>query len=106
VVVGGDLNDTPSSPALQPLFSDGWHDVIDHASYPTDRPGTYDTGTASNKIDYLIMSPDLWGCLQQAGIERRGSYHPKTWKPFDTVEKAADEASDHHLVWAELDVGA
>jgi hypothetical protein len=33
-----------------------------------------------------------------------GSYHPSTWTPFDTVTKASDEASDHHLVWADLDL--
>ena len=28
--------------------------------YPADRPGTFDTGLASNKLDYLISSPQLW----------------------------------------------
>jgi endonuclease/exonuclease/phosphatase family metal-dependent hydrolase len=104
VVVGGDLNDTPDSVALASLFADGFHDVIDHADYPQDRPGTYKTGLASAKLDYLICSPALWATVQTCGIERRGSYHPGTWAPFDTVTKAADEASDHHCVWVELGV--
>ena len=102
VLVGGDLNDTPESETLQPLFLDGFQDVQAHPSYPKDRPGTYDTGTAGNKIDYLIMSASLQASLQATGVERRGSYHPNTWAPFDTVEKKADEASDHHLVWADF----
>jgi endonuclease/exonuclease/phosphatase family metal-dependent hydrolase len=100
VVLGGDLNDTPASDSLKPLFLDGFQDVQTHASYPTDRPGTFDTGTAGNKIDYLILSQKLHEALQATGVERRGSYHPNTWTPFDTVKKKADEASDHHLVWA------
>ena len=40
--------------------------------------------------------------LQLTGIERRGSYHPNTWQPFDTVTSKRDEASDHHLVWADF----
>lgn len=102
VLLGGDLNDTPDSETLEPLFLDGFQDVQRHASYPTDRPGTYETGTASNKIDYLILSQPLWATLQATGIERRGSYHPHTWEPFDTVKSKTDEASDHHLVWADF----
>jgi endonuclease/exonuclease/phosphatase family metal-dependent hydrolase len=102
VLIGGDLNDTPDQPLFASLWQDGFVDVSDHPSYPTDRPGTFDTGTAANKIDYLIMSPKLREKLTSTGIERRGSYHPHTWEPFDTVTKKADEASDHQLVWADF----
>lgn len=102
VLIGGDLNDNPDFDGFAPLWKDGFVDVSDHASYPKDRPGTYATGTAVNKIDYLIMSPKLRAKLVETGIERRGTFHPKTWEPFDTVKGPADEASDHHLVWAEF----
>jgi endonuclease/exonuclease/phosphatase family metal-dependent hydrolase len=102
VLIAGDLNDTPDVPQFASLWQNGFVDVRDHPSYPTDRPGTFDTGTAANKIDYLIMSPKLRAKLKATGIERRGSYHPNTWVPFDTVKKKADEASDHHLVWADF----
>lgn len=100
VLICGDLNDTPDN--LQVLFEDDFEDVNSHSDYPTDRPGTYDTGSVGNKIDYLIMSPALKTKLQTTGIERRGSYHPRTWTPFDTVTNKSEEASDHHLVWAEF----
>lgn len=106
VLVGGDLNDTPDSVPLASMFEDDFKDVQSHASYPTDRPGTYKTGLKSQKLDYLIMSPQLRAKLQGTGIERRGSYHPGTWKPFDTVTSTVEEASDHHLVWADFDFGA
>ncbi len=102
VLIAGDLNDTPTYPGFASLWQHGFVDVSDHPSYPTDRPGTFDTGTAADKIDYLIMSPALRAKLSEAGIERRGSYHPHSWEPFDTVTKKADEASDHHLVWADF----
>ncbi len=104
VLIGGDLNDTPDSEPLQGLFNDGFTDVSSHPDYPADRPGTYNTGLAGNKIDYLIMSPALAGKLQTTGIERRGSYHPNTWEPFDTVTKKSEEASDHHLIWGTFEV--
>jgi endonuclease/exonuclease/phosphatase family metal-dependent hydrolase len=105
VLMGGDLNDTPTSTALVSLFNDGFKDISMHASYPTDRPGTFDTGTASNKIDYLIMSPKLQKKLKKTGIERGGSYHPGVWQPFDTVTGKTNEASDHHLIWADFNFG-
>jgi endonuclease/exonuclease/phosphatase family metal-dependent hydrolase len=104
VLIGGDLNDTPDSEPLASMFQDDFSDVMSHPSYPTDRPGTYGTGRANNKIDYLIMSPALKARLLQTGIERRGSYHPNSWDPFDTVTGAVNEASDHHLVWADFDL--
>ena len=103
VLLGGDLNDTPDSPELAPLWHDGFTEVQSHSSYPTDRPGTFDTGTARNKIDYLIMSAALRSHLRATGIERRGSYHPNSWASFDRVRSKADEASDHHVVWADFE---
>jgi endonuclease/exonuclease/phosphatase family metal-dependent hydrolase len=102
VLIAGDLNDTPESEALAPLWRRGFKDVQAHPDYPQDRPGTYQTGLATQKLDYLISSPKLFRRLRHCGIERRGSYHPRLWDAFDTVKKAADEASDHHLVWAEF----
>ena len=104
VLIAGDLNDTPAQPLFDSLWQDGFADIQSHPSYPADRPGTYGTGTAANKIDYLIMSPALQQRLQAAGIERQGSYHPTLWQPYDTVTKTSDEASDHHLVWADFDL--
>lgn len=104
VLLGGDLNDTPGSPELAPLWRNGFEDVMSHPSYPKRSPGTFGTGSKGNKIDYLIMSPTLRAALRETGIERRGSYHPHTWKPFDSVTGKADQASDHHLVWADFEV--
>jgi endonuclease/exonuclease/phosphatase family metal-dependent hydrolase len=67
VLLGGDLNATPGSPSWR-LWRDGFTDVQSHPSYPADRPGTFDTGTGRNKIDYLIMSPALHGHLEATGI--------------------------------------
>jgi len=103
VMLAGDMNDTPASDPLSALFTDGFQDIMSHPNYPTDRPGTYGTGLANNKIDYIIMSQMLRTQLLDTGIERRGSYHPNTWAPFDSVTKTSEEASDHHLIWANFD---
>lgn len=104
VVLAGDFNDTPDSVPIAPLFDSAtFSDVMNHADYPVDRPGTYGTGLPSGKFDYLMLSNALWSKLDTVGIERRGSYHPNTWEPFDTVTSTKSEASDHHLVFADID---
>lgn len=105
VLLGGDLNDLPDSTPLAPLFADGFRDVSIHPDYPTVRPGTYGTGLKSQKLDYLILSPALQAALHAVGIERRGSYHPKLWEVFDTVTSSTEDASDHHLLWADFNLG-
>jgi endonuclease/exonuclease/phosphatase family metal-dependent hydrolase len=103
VLVAGDLNDTPDSPALRPLLAEDWTDLQSHADWPKDRPGTYGTGTAANKIDFLIMSKALHATLKTVGVERRGTYHPNLWPHFAQVT-ANTEASDHHCIWADFDL--
>lgn len=102
VILAGDLNDTPDSAAIQVLLQDNWQDIQSHPSYPKDRPGTYATGLAGNKIDYIISSPSLNPKILATGIERRGSYHPTLWTSFDGVTRTT-EASDHHCIWVDLD---
>lgn len=92
VLIGGDLNDTPDEPLFASLWRDGFVGVGDHPSYPTDRaPSIPEPRPTRSTIK-----------LTRTGIERRGSYHPHTWVPFDTVTRKADEASDHQLVWADF----
>ena len=105
VVLAGDFNDTPDSDPIAPVYNSGmFTDVMEHPDYPQDRPGTFATGLASGKIDYLMLSNALWSQLRAVGIERRGSYHPNTWQPFDTVTSKRDQASDHHLLFADIDL--
>jgi endonuclease/exonuclease/phosphatase family metal-dependent hydrolase len=99
VIVAGDFNDTPGN-ILDSFNNIGFEDIQGKFSYPNDRPGTFGTGTLSNKIDYLLMSPDLIPKLVDCGIERRGTYAPNSWTPFPEVTSKKVEASDHHALWA------
>jgi endonuclease/exonuclease/phosphatase family metal-dependent hydrolase len=78
IAVVGDLNDTPNSDPLSPLLGNGseLRDITEHPKFESDgRPGTYGNGTASNKIDYVLLSPTLFdlvtaGDLAQGGVGR------------------------------------
>jgi endonuclease/exonuclease/phosphatase family metal-dependent hydrolase len=101
VVVAGDLNDTPDSPALTSLKATGLKDAMTHDSYQGPG-GTHGKCTDSEKIDYLMFSPELFAKVDEVEVERRGIFEFGT--PFDTVTGPDDQASDHAAIVAELDL--
>jgi endonuclease/exonuclease/phosphatase family metal-dependent hydrolase len=76
VLIAGDLNDTPDVPQFVSLWQDGFLDVRDHPSYPTDRPGTFDTGRCQQ--DRL---PDH---VAQAESEAHGDGH-RAARPYHRI---------------------
>lgn len=110
IAVLGDLNDTPDgkSKALVPLLKNGsgLRDVSEIAGFQDGgRPGTYGNGTAGNKIDFILMSEDLFVLARAGGIERRGVWggkHGTLFPHLDTMHKPADAASDHAALWVDL----
>jgi endonuclease/exonuclease/phosphatase family metal-dependent hydrolase len=109
VAVIGDLNDTPTNPPLQPLITSGLlQDAYNHANFDNGGfPGTYGSCTAANKIDYLFLSPDLYGKVQAGGVIRTGMWpgvRPKKWDVYPTLVKPVQAASDHAALWVDLDI--
>ena len=109
VIVLGDLNDTPESPAIQALLSStDLKDVSDHPNFNTGSfpgKGTYDSGRDNQKIDYLLLSPPLFDRVTASGIFRKGAWpgiRPKKWDVYPELEKEIHAASDHHLIWCEI----
>lgn len=109
IAIVGDLNDTPDSDPLSPLFSQtGLKDISDLQGFKDGgRPGTFKNGTASNKIDYILLSPDLFDKATAGGIFRDGVWGGKNgdlFPHFKTITKEIEAASDHAAIWAELDI--
>lgn len=108
IAIAGDLNDTPASDPLKPLLGDGsdLKDIFDHPSFVGDgRPGTYANGTASNKIDYLLLSPALFARVTAGGVWRKGVWggaHGTLFPHYDEMTQASHAASDHAAVWADF----
>lgn len=116
IVVMGDLNDTPDSAPLKPLLDTTLRDVSDHPKF-TDFEfhannghkgiGTYDLGNDSNKIDYLLLSPALFDKVTNAGLFRKGAWpgvSPKRWEVYPELTERHHAASDHHLIFADIDI--
>ncbi|TKT80206.1 endonuclease/exonuclease/phosphatase family protein [Aquamicrobium sp. LC103] len=109
VAVMGDFNDTPSSAPLAPLLQDtDLRDVFVHPGFDDGGyPGTYGYCNASNKIDYILLSPALFDRVEEGGAFRTGMWpgvRPKRWDAYEEVTRSQDAASDHAAIWVDLDI--
>jgi endonuclease/exonuclease/phosphatase family metal-dependent hydrolase len=110
VAILGDFNDTPDSDPLSPLLSSGstLKDISEHPTFVDGgRPGTYGNCTASNKIDYILLSPALFAAVAACGMERRGMWGGKNgtlWPHFPQIKSENEAASDHAALWVDLNI--
>jgi len=109
VIVLGDFNDTPDSDTLKPLLKDtNLKDISEHPTFDTGEfpgKGTFGLGNDNNKIDYLLLSPALFARITKCGLFRKGAWpgkNPKRWTVYDELTEEIHVASDHHLVWCEI----
>ena len=110
IVIIGDFNDTPDSEPLAPLLKAGsdLQDISAHDAFEDDgRPGTFANGTRSQKIDYILLSPALFTRVHRAGVFRKGVWggkHGDLWEIYPEMKGPNHAASDHAVLWAELEV--
>lgn len=117
IVVLGDLNDEPGAPPLAELLQNtDLRDVSDHPAFDDFEfnvnngnrgIGTYLLGNDNDKIDYLLVSQALWDRVQGGGIFRKGAWpgsRPPRWAVYPELTKKHHAASDHHLIWADIDI--
>ena len=109
IAIIGDLNDTPDSDPITPLFQQtGLKEIAEFAGFDDGgRPGTFKNGTASNKIDYILLSPDLFDKTTAGGIFRMGVWggtKGTLFPHFPEITKEVEAASDHAAIWAELNI--
>lgn len=109
VVVCGDFNDDPASAPLGPLL--GATDLRDVSTHPTfddgGRPGTFGNCTASQKFDYILLSPALYQLVTGGGIFRRGAWGGKKgtlWEHYPSMKRPVHAASDHSAIYADLNL--
>jgi endonuclease/exonuclease/phosphatase family metal-dependent hydrolase len=107
VAVVGDFNDTPGSTPLAPLLANtNLRDVFAHPAFNNGgRPGTYGNCTASQKIDYILLSPSLFGLVTAAGVNRTGIWggvNGTLFPHIPEITRAAEAASDHAAVWVDM----
>jgi len=110
IAILGDFNDTPASDPLSPLLGNGTdlRDIFEHPSFDDGgRPGTYGTCSASNKIDYILLSPKLFERVVGGGVWRKGVWggaNGTIFPHYAEITKSIHAASDHAAVWADFDL--
>lgn len=103
-------NDTPESESLAPLLQGTTlKDVAEHRAFQHDpaRPGTFGSGTKSNKIDYVLLSPVLFDSMTGGGIFRKGVWagtRGDIFEHYEEITKAGEAASDHAALWCDVDI--
>lgn len=109
IVILGDFNDTPDSTPLRSLLANT--DLMDITTHPTftadSRPGTFGNGTKGSKIDYILLSPELYQRVTGGRIFRKGAWGGKNgtlWEHYPTMTRAVHAASDHHAIYADVDL--
>jgi endonuclease/exonuclease/phosphatase family metal-dependent hydrolase len=106
VLVASDLNDHPAGGSLDALLNTELKDAMSLPVYQG-LPGTYEQARADQKIDFLLCSPKLAAGVKAVDVERRGFYAPTKWTSFPGIDKTTkdrNQASDHHCVWADVEV--
>lgn len=65
------------------------------------RHNPYPNGTASNKIDYLLLSPELFDRVKGGGIFRKGVWggaNGTLFPHYEEMTKAVHAVSDHAAI--------
>jgi endonuclease/exonuclease/phosphatase family metal-dependent hydrolase len=109
IAVVGDFNDTPDSGPLAPVLTKtDLRDITTSNTFTNDgRPGTFGNATKSEKIDYLLLSPELFERVSGGGILRKGAWGGKNgtlWEHYPDITSKAEAASDHAAIWADIDL--
>lgn len=109
IAVVGDLNDTPESDPLEPLLkTTDLRDIFTHDQFQDGgRPGTFGNCNASNKIDYLLLSPALFDRVTTGGVWRKGIWggvNGTLFPHYDEMTRPIHAASDHAAIWADVDL--
>ena len=109
IAVLGDLNDTPDSAALAPLLGPGdLKDISEHPSFQDDgHPGTFQSATKRDKIDYVLMSPELFALVKGGGVWRKGVWgggKQPHWEVYPEMTSSYQAASDHAAVWCDIEI--
>jgi endonuclease/exonuclease/phosphatase family metal-dependent hydrolase len=119
---GPDKDDPTVHPTLEALFGPKSHlvdaysleqftELFDPKDAERTRPGTFQSCTISNRLDYILLSPELAELVTGGGVFRKGLWGdpsnvnpPKLWSIYPEVTAARHAASDHAAVWVDLDL--
>ncbi|MFI5912470.1 endonuclease/exonuclease/phosphatase family protein [Dactylosporangium sp. NPDC051541] len=100
-----------ASPLVSCFDLDAFGELFDPKDDEHERPGTFQSCTISNRLDYILFSPELAAKVTGGGVFRKGLWGspanktpPKLWGIYPELTEAKHAASDHAAVWVDLDL--
>jgi endonuclease/exonuclease/phosphatase family metal-dependent hydrolase len=117
VIVLGDFNEGQPDPATAPVNLAGLFDAggplvscFDLPGFDVGpRPGTFDTCSIRNRLDYILLSRNLLAAYRSGTVHRHGLWgsrvsRPTAWDTYPEMHTAVNQASDHAAVLVTLDL--
>lgn len=119
IAMVGDFNRGPAAdgmiaPSLEALCGPGIDavDVFSLAQFDIGtKPGTWQTCSLRNRLDYIFLSPALASAVTAGGVVRDGLWgapttkrRPTAWTAYPEITEARHAASDHGAVWVNIDL--
>lgn len=120
IAILGDLNKGPDPqnpthhPTLESLLDPGTPlvNVYDLPGFDVGpRPGTFQSCSLRNRLDYILLSPELAATATTGGIFRKGLWGtpsnvnpPRDWKIYPEIDRSRQAASDHAAIFIDLNV--
>ncbi|MET7397727.1 endonuclease/exonuclease/phosphatase family protein [Dactylosporangium sp. NPDC005572] len=128
VAIMGDFNKAPDRhdpkhhPTLEPLLDpgtplvnaydlDAFTGLYDAKDTDHERPGSFQSCTLGNRLDYILLSPELAERVTAGGVFRKGLWGtpsnkkpPSHWTVYEDLTAARHGASDHAAVWVDVDL--
>ncbi len=120
VAVLGDFNKGPSTanpghhPTLEALLDPGTPliNAYDLPGFDVGaRPGSFQSCSLANRLDYILLSPELAAAANVGGVYRKGLWgnpknknKPQDWEIYPEITGSRQAASDHAAIYIDLDL--
>jgi endonuclease/exonuclease/phosphatase family metal-dependent hydrolase len=101
----------PGTPLVSAYDLDAFGELFDPKDADHERPGSFQSCTISNRLDYILLSPELAEKVTGGGVFRKGLWGlpanrkpPRLWSVYPEITAARHAASDHAAVFVDLDL--
>ncbi len=97
-----------------PTGCDEFSQLFGDKDVDQERPGSFQSCTLQNRLDYILLSPELAATVTDGGVFRKGlwgtsdatSTRPRCGAIYPEITATRHAASDHAAVWVDLDSNA